>query len=93
MRTKKVPDLLHLTESPQHFATAAVYGEHLWLAIIYTNMIHHFQEHGFNFPIVDAKVSPRTNGWKHIVLKQIVLLLMLPKKCGASRNLLVGKFF
>ena len=40
-RTKKDPDLLHMAETLQEFATAAVHGEHLWLGVIYTNMIHH----------------------------------------------------
>jgi hypothetical protein len=41
-KTKKDHDLLHMAEMLQEFAAAAVHGEHLWLGVIYTNMIHHF---------------------------------------------------
>jgi len=39
-RTKKNPDLLHMVETLQEFTSAAIYGEHLWLGVVYTNMIH-----------------------------------------------------
>jgi len=42
-RTKNDPDLLHLTKILQEFASATVHGEHLWLGVIYANMVHRFQ--------------------------------------------------
>jgi hypothetical protein len=85
-RTKKDPDLLHLAETLDHFATSAVHGEHLWLGIIYTNMIHHFQEHGLTFPITDHKISPRANRWKQMVLKIISPLLKAAKEMWSIKE-------
>jgi hypothetical protein len=74
-RTKKDPDLLHMAETLQEFASAAVHGEHLWLGVIYTNMIHHLQQHGLDFELTTTKPCPRSNRWKQLVLKIIKPLL------------------
>jgi hypothetical protein len=74
-RTKRDPDLIHMAETLQGFASAAVHGEHLWLGVIYTNMIHHLQQHGLDFEFTTTKPCPRSNRWKQLVLKIIKPLL------------------
>jgi len=60
-KSKKDLDLLHMAEILQEFAAAAVHGEHLWLCVIYTNMIHHFPLHGLDFDITTTKPCARSN--------------------------------
>jgi len=94
-KTKKDPDLLHMAEILQEFASAAVHGEHLWLGNIYTNMIHHFQQQGLDFNLLSFRPCPRSNRWKQLVLKIISPLLMAAKamwkiKEDSRREVLLG---
>ena len=82
-KTKVDPDLLNIAETLHQFACSAVHGEHLWLGVIYTNMIHHLQESGWDFPLSDSKTTPRANLWKKIVLKVITPLLDAAKEMWA----------
>ena len=94
-KTKRDPDLLHMAEILQDFAAAAVHGEHLWLGIIYTNMIHHLQQQGLDFNLISSKPCPRSNRWKQLVIKIISPLLTAAKamwkiKEDSRREVLLG---
>jgi len=43
-----------MAEMIQEFVSAAVHGEHLLLKVIYTNIIHHFHQHG----LTSTKLPP-----------------------------------
>jgi len=83
-RTKKDLDHLHMAEMLHEFASVAVHGEHLWLGVIYTNMIHHFQQHGLDFKITSSRPCPRSNRWKQLVIK--IIKPLLTAQCGRLRN-------
>jgi len=70
-RTKKDPDLLHMAETLQKFASAAVHDQHFWLWVIYTSMLYHFQQHGLDFDVTTTKPCARSNRCKQLVLKII----------------------
>jgi len=53
-----------MAEILQEFASAAVLGEHLWLGVIYTYIIHHFQQPNLDFDITTTKPCARSNRWK-----------------------------
>jgi hypothetical protein len=94
-KTKRDPDLLHMAEILQDFAAAAVHGEHLWLGVIYTNMIHHLQQQGLDFNLLSSKPCPRSNRWKQLVIKIISPLLTAAKamwkiKEDSRREVLLG---
>jgi hypothetical protein len=78
-RTKEDLDLLNIAETLHQFSSSAVNGEHLWLGVIYTNMIHHFRERGHDFNLPDSTPTPRANKWKQTVLKVITPLLEAAK--------------
>jgi len=84
-----------MAEILQDFAAAAVHGEHLWLGIIYTNMIHHLQQQGLDFNLISSKPCPRSNRWKQLVLKIISPLMTAAKamwklKEDSRREVLLG---
>jgi len=53
-----------MAEILHEFAVAAVHGEYFWLGVIYTNMIHHFQQHDLDFDITTTKLCATSNRWK-----------------------------
>jgi len=79
MNTKFDAYLVNIIETMQQFASSAIHGKHLWLGVIYSNMIAHLQERGPDFPLVDSKTTPRANKWKKEVLK-----IITPRKKGAK---------
>ena len=94
-KTKTDTELLNIAETLHDFSSTAVNGEHLWLGIIYTNMIHHFQERGLDFNLQDSKSTPRANKWKRTVLQVIKPLLEAAKemrklKESSRRETLLG---
>jgi len=82
-----------MAETLQEFASAAVHSEHLWLGVIYTNMIHHFQKHDLDFDITTRKPCARSNlFWKqldgnNLYSRSSNLFWQLPKRCGRSRRI------
>jgi len=60
-------------------SSAAVYGEHLWLGVIYINMIHRFQQHGLDFNIPTSKPCSLSNRYKQLVVMIIKPLLTAAK--------------
>ena len=88
-------DLLNIAETLHEFASSAVNGEHLWLGVIYTNMIHHLREQGHDFTLIDAQTTPRANKWKKTVIQVITPLLEAAKemwqiKESSRRETLLG---
>jgi len=84
--TKFDADLVNIAETLQQFASSAIHGEHLWLGVIYTNMIAHLQERGLDFPLVDSKTTPRANKWKQVVLQIITPLMEGAKEMWAIKE-------
>jgi hypothetical protein len=68
------------------FASTAINGEHLWLGVIYTNMTHHLQEQGLDFPITSHKPCAKSNRWKQTVLNIITPLLEAAKEMWAIKE-------
>ena len=83
---KKDPDLLKMSETLHDFASTAVHGEHLWLGVIYTNMIHHIRQLGCDFPLPDSKPNPRSNKWELTVIKVITPLMEAAKEMWAIKE-------
>ena len=65
--TKKIKvdlDLLINVETLHDYSSMAVNGEHLWLGIIYTDMMHQFYERDLDFNLLDSKATLRAKNGK-----------------------------
>ena len=94
-KTNEDLDLLNIAETLHDFSSTAANGKHLWLGLIFKNMIHHFQERGLDFTLQDSKSTSTANKWKRKIFQVIKPLLeaaneMWKLKKSSSRETLLG---
>ena len=75
-----------MSENLHDFASTAIHGEHLWLGVIFANMIHHTQQLGCDFNLPDSKPNTRSNKWKCTVIKVITSLMEAAKEMWAIKE-------